>query len=1146
MIANAEIITSPRIETSGLVGDQNFLREQGQFLIESNIVSHASLYGIRIDAGLRTPGTNAPHPGVTRNLPTINHDRLVPGAVIVNNIVASSGQAGIVFSGDPNIGNVPNAVVPYGRIINNTIYGGDTAGGIGVQVTENAAPTLLNNLFSNLSIGVEVDGSSQPLTVVGFSAHYNVASQVSGTIENDGMTLTTDPFVDAATENFYLTEFTPAIDSAIDVLQDRNDFVVVKNAVGLPPSPILAPARDLYGQLRADDPAVAGSVPGVGVNVFKDRGAVDRVDFTQPTIALAVPLDNSPLDQEKLQPNMVRLEQSAARGRSRFVLQLNDIGVGIDKATVSSTAFRITYSPYPGADSSLERVLVEGADYLYRYLEASNQIVFESAAVYQLGTYRIDVTSREAGFFLPALLTDLAGRPLLPNANDGSISFIISLSDKPSIPKVTGLADEALVDLAWTAAANGLEITGYEVQQSHNGGAWTAVSLADPTQTAVTVTGLIDGDSYSYRVRATNSLGTSDWGLAGPFTPLQVPIPTLANDTGPYDDDGITNNGLIDVSNLLAGADWEYSTNSGITWRTGTGSSFTLLPRTYAAGSVQVRQTFNGATSSPGSNAIDLVVDVISPLAPAITSVEDNAGLIKGIVRNGSITDDPTPTLYGTAEGNSQITVYDGSDVLGTAWADAAGIWSFTPSTDLASRSHAFAALARDLAGNAGPQSPLYTVTVDTQAPEVSIDAVNDNLDPFTGRVENGGRTNDQTLTMVGRSSPSTTVIIKNGSTEVARAVTNTQGDWTVTTVALAAGTYDLVASVTDPLGRTGMSPVYSVTIDRTPPATPVITTITDNVGSVQGAIADGGTTDDTTPTISGTAEPNAYISIFITLPDGSLQIEGGIDLKANASGNWSYTPSPLANGNYEFKAVATDAAGNSSSHSATRRLTIVSSGVTPPVTPGVLAITGVMDNAGSAQGDVPHNGLTDDATLEIKGTAAAGAVVEIRDGSTLLGNIVASANGTWSYTTRPLADGLHRLTATVDGNTTPARNVTVQVSTDSSTGLDIAATGVWGPDPAEGYRTVLIDFNQPVIGVTVDAFMIEHRGRKILVQGATVTGGGMNYVLQLPDRFRNLTGGFTITLFSTDIESLLNPGSTMRKPSYFTLPDPGVNNNPG
>ncbi|MBL6831767.1 MAG: fibronectin type III domain-containing protein, partial [Pirellulales bacterium] len=1115
-----------------------------QFLIESNIISHASVYGIRIDAAARTPGTNAPHPGVARNLPTINHDRLVPGAVIVNNIVASSGQAGIVFSGDPNNGNVPNAVVPYGRIINNTIYGGDVAGGTGVQVTENAAPTLLNNLFSNLDIGVEVDGTSQNLTVVGFSAHYNVASPVSGTIENDGMVLTSDPFVDASTENFYLTELTPAIDSAIDILQDRNDFVVVKNAVGLPPSPIIAPSRDLYGQLRADDPAIAGSVPGIGLNVFKDRGAVDRVDFTQPTIALAVPLDNSPLDQEKLQPNMVRLERSAARGLSRMVLQLNDIGVGIDKATVDNSAFRITYSPYPGADASLQRVLVEGADYLYRYLESSNQVVFESAAVYPLGTYRIDVTSREAGFFLPALLTDLAGRPLLPNANDGSISFTISLSDKPSMPQVSGSADEGRVDLDWTAAANGLAITAYEVEQSHNDGDWTSVTLADPTQTSVTVSGLNDGESYRYRVRATNNLGTSDWGQAGPFTPLQVPMLALANDTGPYSDDGITNNGLVDVSNLLTGADWEYSTNSGITWRTGTGTSFTLLPRTYAAGSVQVRQTLGGATSSPGTNAIDLVVDVTPPFAPSITAVDDNAGLIGGIVRNGSITDDATPTLYGTAEGDSEVTIYDGNDVLGTTWADAAGIWSFTPATDLENRSYAFAALARDLAGNEGPQSPLYTVTVDTQAPEVSIDAVNDDLDPFTGRVDNGGRTNDQTLTLVGRSTPSTTVIIKNGTTEIGRAVTNTQGDWRLETRSLAAGAYDFVASVTDSLGRTGMSAAYSVTIDRTPPATPVITTITDNVGSVQGAIANGATTDDTTPTISGTAEPNAYISIFITLPDGTARIEGGVGLRANASGNWSYTPAALANGTYSFKVIATDAAGNSSAFSAIRTLTVASGTVTPPVTPGVLAITGVVDNAGSVQGDVPHNGLTDDTTLEITGTAAAAAVVEIRDGATLLGSVVASANGTWSYTTKPLAAGLHSLTATVGGDTTPARNVTVQV--DASTGLDLAATGVWGPDPAEGYRTVLIDFNQPVTGVTVDAFMIEHRGRKILVQGATVTGGGMNYVLKLPDRFRNLTGGFTITLFSTDIESLLNPGSRMRNPSYFNLPDPGVNNNPG
>ncbi|MGA0038296.1 MAG: Ig-like domain-containing protein, partial [Pirellulales bacterium] len=525
------------------------------------------------------------------------------------------------------------------------------------------------------------------------------------------------------------------------------------------------------------------------------------------------------------------------------------------------------------------------------------------------------------------------------------------------------------------------------------------------------------------------------------------------------------------------------------------------------------------------------------------TAIDDNAGLISGIVRNGSITDDPTPTLVGTAEGSSEITIYDGATVIGTTRADLAGIWSFTPATDLENRSHAFAALARDLAGNIGPQSPRYTVTIDTEAPEVSIDAVIDNVDPFQGRVDNGGRTNDQTLTLTGRSSPFTTVIIKNGATEIARAVTNSSGAWTVTTVQLTAKTYDFVASVTDPLGRTGVSPTYTVTIDRTPPATPLIVAITDNVGAVQGAVPNNGTTDDTTPTISGTAEPNAYISIFVTLPDGTARIEGGISLRANATGNWSYTPTPLANGTYSFKVIATDEAGNSSAFSAIRTLTVVGSSITPPVNPGVLAITGVVDNAGSVQGDVAHNGTTDDATVEITGTAAAAAVVEIRDGLTLLGSVVASANGTWSYTTRPLANGLHSFTATVEGVTTLPRNVNVQVDASN---LDIGASGIWGPDTPDGYRTVVIDFNQPVTGVTVDAFIIEHRGRKVLVQGATVTGGGMNYVLKLPDRFRNLTGGFTITLFSTDIQSLLNPGSTMRKPSYFTLPDPGTNNNPG
>jgi hypothetical protein len=72
-------------------------------------------------------------------------------------------------------------------------------------------------------------------------------------------------------------------------LEDRPGFTVVKDAINIPDSPILAPQKDLYGLTRDDDPDVA-SIPGLGLNAFKDRGAIERLDITQPEASLAVPL----------------------------------------------------------------------------------------------------------------------------------------------------------------------------------------------------------------------------------------------------------------------------------------------------------------------------------------------------------------------------------------------------------------------------------------------------------------------------------------------------------------------------------------------------------------------------------------------------------------------------------------------------------------------------------------------------------------------------------------------------------------------------------------------------------------------------------------------------------------------------------------
>src|SRR5205823_3926896 len=83
-----------------------------------------------------------------------------------------------------------------------------------------------------------------------------------------------------------------AIDSSINTLADRPSIAAVESSIGIPASPILAPDRDLFGQLRVDDPNQSPP-PGLGQNIFKDRGAVERADFDPPTGSIIVTDDKN-------------------------------------------------------------------------------------------------------------------------------------------------------------------------------------------------------------------------------------------------------------------------------------------------------------------------------------------------------------------------------------------------------------------------------------------------------------------------------------------------------------------------------------------------------------------------------------------------------------------------------------------------------------------------------------------------------------------------------------------------------------------------------------------------------------------------------------------------------------------------------------
>src|SRR4029079_19155771 len=93
--------------------------------------------------------------------------------------------------------------------------------------------------------------------------------------------------------------------------------------LGIAPSPILAPTIDQLGQLRVDDPAVSPPI-GLGQNVFKDRGAIDRADSIGPSAALVNPVATNPNTPNSAQVNGQSITQ--------FSIQFSDAsgGSGID------------------------------------------------------------------------------------------------------------------------------------------------------------------------------------------------------------------------------------------------------------------------------------------------------------------------------------------------------------------------------------------------------------------------------------------------------------------------------------------------------------------------------------------------------------------------------------------------------------------------------------------------------------------------------------------------------------------------------------------------------------------------------------------------------------------------------------------------
>ena len=483
-----------------------------------------------------------------------------------------------------------------------------------------------------------------------------------------------------------------------------------------------------------------------------------------------------------------------------------------------------------------------------------------------------------------------------------------------------------------------------------------------------------------------------------------------------------------------------------------------------------VTATDRAGNTSADSDDFVLTLDYTAPEASkvSITDVVDDFGSVTGSVTSGGKTDDNTPLIKGTgAEAGNTITVYNGDKVIGTAKVQADGTWELQVTKALPDGTYNLTVKETDSVGNTTAASPEYIIQIDAggQPLPPTLSSVEDDVAPHTGPLQKDATTNDNTLLLTGTAEANVTVRIyggPNGTTLLGETKADAQGKWSFNTPKLADGVHTFVAEAINDIGQ--VSPQtggFPITVDTSAPGEVTGFIVSDNEGPKTGVLANGDTTDDATPTISGKAEPGSVVHVYVNGQENGTAV-------ADANGNWTYTTGSLADGEYTFTARAEDSAGNLGAENAGVTVTLDTSSV--PVT-----IVRVMDDKGSVTGEMKANDVTDDARPEIIGKAKAGSTVTIMDGNVVLGSVKADASGNWVFTpTSDLGDGVHNITAT-------AKDLTGKEDTSSTFSFEIDSKAPNRPsiDYAEDQvGTVKDDLNsndvtddpQPILHGTAEA----------------------------------------------------------------------------
>jgi hypothetical protein len=253
----------------------------------------------------------------------------------------------------------------------------------------------------------------------------------------------------------------------------------------------------------------------------------------------------------------------------------------------------------------------------------------------------------------------------------------------PGAPtSVTGVRGNQSVDLTWTAPVSngGHAISDYTIEYRAGAGSWNNFSHSASSATSITVTGLTNGTSYTFRVSTVTDMGSSAAStVSSAVTPLGTPAaPT--NFSATY---GNTNSALTwtapsdNGGSVITDYTIEYSSNGGSSWSTFTHSASNST-------SITITGLTNGVAYSYRVSAVNAIGTGASATTTTAGSTLTTIALTRssvGTTNGAAFTTQPQITLrdqFSATLVSDSVTVVTasisaGGTLVGTTTATAAG-----------------------------------------------------------------------------------------------------------------------------------------------------------------------------------------------------------------------------------------------------------------------------------------------------------------------------------------------------------------------------------------------------------------------------------------------------------------------------------------